>query len=255
MNRQKLALSILILGAGAAIYYLRYFYAYVVFGYHRYMTMNDDARLLIIQGTSVLLCIALTLLICDRTPQRALHYLGLDKNPLPALALAVLCSAPMFIGFGAIAHYQKTGDVGGAVWTSLWAGFNEELIFRAFLAGLLMRKAGWNFIPAAIISGIPFAAGHLYQATGGTHVWAIFGFTLLAHVGFFALYKYWNWNLWFVIFLHGLMDLSFSLFTPAENVLLNGPANLYRGITLALAVVFTVVFQIRLRKRALLNVG
>jgi membrane protease YdiL (CAAX protease family) len=249
LNRRKLFLSSLILGAEAAIYYLKYFYAYVVFGYHRYLSIDPDVRALLIQATDIVLCLLLSFLICRAQPRQWMHYLGLDKNPLIPLLLALICTLPMFIGFGYYSGFQVDHSIQADLLTSMWAGFNEELIFRSFLAGLLMRKAGWSFLPAAIVSGLAFGAGHLYQASGSTQGWMIFGFTLLVHIGFFALYKFWDWNLWFVVFLHGFMDLSFSLFTPAENVLLNGPANVFRGITILMAIAITAFRWIRKLKK------
>jgi membrane protease YdiL (CAAX protease family) len=250
MNYRKLWLPLLILGTELAFYYLGFFFAYVIIGYDRYKAMDHELRGLILQSTSVIVCLVITLWLCRGKLGEAFRMIGLGNNPLISLLLAALCTLPMFIGFGYQADFVVAPGIAHEAFSGLWAGFNEEIVFRGFAAGLLVRLAGWRFLPAALLTGVLFGAGHLYQAGSTAEAWSIFCFGLLVHVGFFAFYKYWNWNLWFPIFLHGLMDVSFNLFRPADNILLNGPSNIYRGITIGLAIIITCTLEYRRRIRA-----
>jgi membrane protease YdiL (CAAX protease family) len=75
---------------------------------------------------------------------------------------AALCCLPMTIGY-AFLSTELNLSLAPIVTGSIYAGLFEEIIFRAALFGVLFRYCRWGFIPAALISSIIFAFGHLYQ--------------------------------------------------------------------------------------------
>jgi membrane protease YdiL (CAAX protease family) len=235
--------------------YLKYFYAYAIFGREKYNALPDDTRTWMIQVTALVLCIITTLIIAKFNRLKTLSLFGLDKNPLHAFIVAACCTSVMFIGFWFIAPLRTEIGPQDIFRNALWAGFNEELIFRAFITGILVREAGWNFIPAALVSALLFAKGHLYQATNFNDAILIFLVTSGAGIGFAVFYWLWDWNIWFTIFLHFLMNLSFEIFDVGSTAMLNGQANIFRIVTLVMAIVYTVLLVYRRKKAVIMNRG
>jgi hypothetical protein len=73
----------------------------------------------------------------------------------------------------------------------------------------------------------------------------VFLVTSGAGIGFAIFYKMWGWNLWFPIFMHIFMNLSFVIFDLGDNVLLSGTANIFRGITILLAIIASIYINYR----------
>ncbi len=63
----------------------------------------------------------------------------------------------------------------------------------------------------------------------------VFAFTAIASIGFVLMYMTWQ-SLWLPVFLHGFMDLSWDLFSIQTDVRGNTIANVFRFITIGLAV-------------------
>ncbi len=228
---------------------LKYIYAYLIFGLEEYNAIPEDTRIWLIQVSALLLSLIATLIITSFDVRKATGLLGLDRGiALPFLA-AVLCTSPMFIGYALTAQLRAGTTLYDIFTTAIWPGFNEELVFRAFIMGILVREAKWHFIPAALISALLFAKGHLYQAHSIGEAVSIFFFVSGAGIGFSLFYMYWNWNIWFTIFLHFLMNLSFNLYDVGSTALLNRSANIYRGITILLGIICTVIVQVRTQKK------
>ncbi len=127
--------------------------------------------------------------------------------------------------------------------TSVWAGVFEELVFRAFIVGLLVRLAGWHIVPATLISSLIFGWGHLYQADNATDAITIFFLTSIAGIGFVVFYRLWKWNIWFPMFMHIFMNLAFVITNMGTNVLLNNTGNVYRVMTIVLAIILTIILM------------
>jgi membrane protease YdiL (CAAX protease family) len=250
MDGNKFFVSIIILAVAAANNYLKYFYAYLIFGQERYRSMSSDVRNLMIQGTTVLICLALTLAFNSFSFRRTFSMLGIRKNMLLPIAIAFVCTLPMFLGAYFTSSFNNDMTVSGIFMSTVWAGITEEFIYRAFITGLLVRVARWPFLPAALISSFFFGYGHLYQAQDFSEAVMVLSFTVGAGIGFSIFYKMWNWNLWFVAALHVFMNLSFALFDTGDNVLLSFSGNIFRGITIVLAIIASVIYQRRRRQQA-----
>ena len=61
---------------------------------------------------------------------------------------------------------------------------------------------------------------------------------------FFAwLYAEWNYNLWVPILIHTLMNLSWNLFEIDNSALGDIKANIFRGLTILTAILFTIIYK------------
>ena len=76
----------------------------------------------------------------------------------------------------------------------------------------------------------------------------VFMLTSLGGIGFALFYKFWNWNLWFPVFMHMFMNLSFVIFDMGNTALMNRNGNIFRAITLLLAIGATIYLSYRRRR-------
>ncbi|HEY9176951.1 MAG TPA: CPBP family intramembrane glutamic endopeptidase [Flavipsychrobacter sp.] len=237
--------SALILAGATSYYWMKYLYAYVVFGVQRYNEISVNSRQWLISVSVVVLCSAIAVAISSFSVKKTVQSLGLDKHVLQALLIAAVCTLPMYVG--AALYSSPNVDFGwlAAIKKAVWPGFNEELVFRGFIIGLLVRKAGWHFIPAVLLSAVAFAWGHLYQAADAGQAILVFLVTSGAGIGFAIFYKMWGWNLWFPIFMHILMNLSFAIFHTGHNVLLDRTSNIFRGVTILLGIIASIYINYR----------
>lgn len=178
--------------------------------------------------------------------KRFLELLGFHKSMLQAFGVALLTVAPMLLSSAIIGDIDSELD-----WFSLFrgtivAGFMEELLYRAFLFGLLFRYLKWGFIPAALLGAAIFGLNHLYQSNAPWEAVGIFMVTF-GGAGWFAwLFIEWDENIWLVIFLHILMNLSWALFNVGDTALGNWLPNVFRIMTIAFTMFLTIL---RARKR------
>lgn len=180
----------------------------------------------------------ITTLVLFRT--KVFTVLGLDQNILKAFIFSVLCTLPVFIAF--LFLYPLDPELSfNSVWLySIRPALWEELIFRAFLFGLLFRFYGWGFIPAALISSLFFGIGHIYQ---GNDFWtSTFSFlvTALGSAWFAWLYLEWRKNIWVPVFFHLLLNLAWVLFDVNTGAIGNFNSNIFRAIAIVLSIVITV---------------
>jgi len=199
-------------------------------------------KLLILAGPPLLIYGLALGLLSSFSREVATDMLGLNKGlGLPLLA-AVIATLPMFIGCGIVNGLAENLHVKQILFNNVYAGFNEELIYRAFITGILVRYARWNFLVAAVLSCFIWAWEHLYQAGNISEQVMILLFMTGSGLGLSAGYKFWNWNIWFVIFMHTLMNMTGSLFPEGHNLLMSWTGNVFRGITILLAVFISVYY-------------
>lgn len=240
--------SLLIIAGASSWYWYKYVYAYLIFGLERYNNIPADDRRLMINISVLVTCVLIALAINSFKTGNTLTNLGLSKKPLTALLLATVCVAPMFIGGAVHSEIRQEAGINSATTVAIWPGFLEELIFRGFITGLLIRQCKWHVVPAILLSAFIFAWGHLYQADTLTGKLLVFLVTSGAGIGFSVFFIMWRWNLWFPIFMHILMNLSFAIFDLGDNVLLSGTANIYRGTTIALGIAASIYMMTKLKK-------
>jgi hypothetical protein len=166
--------------------------------------------------------------------------LGLKKGFFKGFLFALVTVSPMLLSSAFIGKISSDFKILNLVQQTLLAGFMEEYLFRGFLFGLLFLKLRWGFIPASILGAIIFGLGHIYQGNTFAETSGVFFITAIGAVWFSWLYVEWDNNLWIVVFLHILMNLSWILFDVSSNALGGIYVNLFRVITIALTIIITI---------------
>ncbi len=169
--------------------------------------------------------------------------LGLSSGILTAAAVSLLFALPMFIGGMLFFRFDGQLEIQSLIAGTLVAGFMEELYFRGFLFGQLFRKTRLGFITSILLGAVIFASGHLYQSQDTRELIGIFMITFSGAVFFAWLYVEWNYNLWVPILTHTLMNLSWSLFKIDDSALGGTKANIFRGLTILTAILFTIFYK------------
>lgn len=233
--KNKLLISIIVLIVFVALNYLRYIYAYFI-GTDEWNNTDEIMRTLLVLLPKYILVAITAYLI---TKQHPIKVLGLEYGFYSGLFYGFLFTLPMFIGYAIYGTFNKDMTGWNVFNSMVSAGFGEEYFYRAFLFGILFFYCGWGFIPAALIASVFFGAGHLYQANELGSALGVFAFTAMASIGFALMYMTWQ-SLWLPVFLHGFMDLSWDMFSIETDVRGNTIANVFRFITIGLAVYFSI---------------
>ncbi|MES2620788.1 MAG: type II CAAX endopeptidase family protein [Bacteroidota bacterium] len=179
--------------------------------------------------------------------------LGLSSNIFTAIWTSLLFTLPMFLGGLLFFKINLQIEVDSLVAATIIAGFMEELYFRGFLFGQLFKKTNLGFIPSVLFGALIFAFAHLYQSQNINQLIGIFLITFSGAVFFAWLYVEWNYNLWVPIFTHTLMNLSWRLFEVDSSALGDVKANIFRGLTIFIAITFTIFFKKHSNQRLLIN--
>lgn len=170
--------------------------------------------------------------------------LGLSRGVGTGWLMAVCATLPMSAGFAIIGEPNTDITADSFAYSIFVAGFFEELYFRGFAFGQLFRYARWGFIPAVIITALPFGALHMYQGHDPISSFAAMGVTAAGGVFFCWLYVEWNYNLWCSIGMHTLMNMSWVLFNVSDNGATGGLwTNIFRILTIATATLLTVRYK------------
>lgn len=174
---------------------------------------------------------------------RIFKSLGLFHNPIKPFLITLLFSLPMFLGGLFFFEFNQEISIPNIIAGTIVVGFVEELFFRGFLFGQIFRYTQLGFISSIIIGAIIFASGHLYQSQDSFELVGIFLVTFMGAILFAWLYVEWNYNLWIPIFLHSLMNLAWHLFEMDETAMGGILPNIFRGLTIVLAIVFTIIYK------------
>lgn len=179
--------------------------------------------------------------------------LGLQANIAVAFMAALVFTLPMFIGGFIHLEVATAINIPNLVAQTIFAGFFEELYFRGFLFGQMFRKTRLGFLPAIILCSIIFALGHLYQSQDSGIRLGVFLTTFMGSALFAWLLVEWHFNLWVPVLLHTFMNLAWHLFAVSNNALGTASFNVYRIMTIALAIILTIVFKKRSGEKLVVN--
>lgn len=168
---------------------------------------------------------------------------GLNKNILKAFTFSLIAVSPMLISSATTGSINSDSNWFVLLKSTLFAGFFEEYLFRAFLFGILFKKLGWGFIPAALLGSIFFGFGHIYQSDNFFEAFGIFTVTAMGAAWYAWLYIEWESNIWVPIFLHTLMNLSWALFETNDNALGDIYSNIFRIFTIAITIIATIYYN------------
>lgn len=169
--------------------------------------------------------------------------LGLSSNIFTAVWVSLLFTLPMFLGGLFFFKFNHQIKVENIIAGTIVAGFMEELYFRGFLFGQLFRRTILGFILSVLPGAFIFALGHLNQSQNLSEIAGIFLITFSGAVFFAWLYVEWNFNLWVPVLIHAFMNLAWSLFEFDTTALGDVKANVFRGLTIATAIVFTILYK------------
>ncbi len=180
--------------------------------------------------------------------------IGLKKSPLHGFVYALICTLPMLVYVMCVGKWNNTLSVWHLFNATLIGGLFEELFFRGLLFGQLFRYAKWGFIPAILIASVIFGLGHIYQGTDVTSSILAGVVTGLGGLLFGWIYVETNYNLWCSIFLHILMNFSWTAFSIADNGAIgNTGLNIARILTLIMAIFLIVVHKKKKGEPYLIN--
>lgn len=174
--------------------------------------------------------------------------LGLAAPITKGLQVALLCLVPMLLGGAILNNFNIHWTWSEFLFGSLLAGLCEEVLYRGFLFGQLYRQARWPFFPAAMISALIFGSMHLYQGETWQEAAGVFAITLAGGLWFSWLYVRWSYNLWVPIFLHFLMNLTWTMFDLGNNALGGLWPNVLRAATIGISVYLTYRYTAPLDK-------
>ena len=170
--------------------------------------------------------------------------LGLNRPILKGLGFAFVVTLPLPLAYVLTTPFQEAGTmIPDFFQYAVFPGIGEELLFRCFLFGLLFRFARWGFWPAALLGGIIFGMGHLYQGTTLAELSGVFLITFIGGLWWAWLYVEWNYNAWVPIGFHVFMNGWFQIFVVSDSALLPIAGEVARasvvlisiGLTLAMA--------------------
>ena len=179
--------------------------------------------------------------------------LGLESKKLSGLALPLMATLPMLLGYGFSADWQASMTWSVFLHSCVLAAFMEELVFRGFLFGQLFRRGGWGFIPAGLLAGLIFGAAHLYQSNDLGSMIGIFLITGIGSLWFSWLYVEWNYNLWVPIGFHFLMNFYWEAFEAGNNALGGLEANIYRAAVIVLSIGLTRYWKKKQNQERIIN--
>lgn len=180
-------------------------------------------------------------------PKDVFSFLGLNGNVIKGLFFALICVAPLYIVFPIFGAFNCDVTFSRILKGCILSGFEEELLCRAFMFGLLFRYAKIGFFWAVILPALYFGSIHLYQGHDAVSSLAAFGVTFLGALYFSMMYVEWNFNLWVPIGLHILMNGAWVIFSMEGTEVAAGGliSNIMRLISIHLAIVITIWYKKR----------
>ena len=195
-----------------------------------------------IVGYSIMFIAVIILTMVVIKPKEIFSFLGLNGNIAKGFCISLICVLPLFILFSIFGSFNSDTTFSLILRKSVFPGFMEEFMFRAFMFGLLFRYAKTGFFGAVILPALLFGSLHLYQGHDVLSSLAEFGVTFFGAVDFSWMYVEWNFNLWVPIGLHILMNLTWVIFTLEGTEVAAGGliSNIARVISILLAVGLTI---------------
>ncbi|MEM9918160.1 MAG: CPBP family glutamic-type intramembrane protease [Bacteroidota bacterium] len=233
--KKSVLISLVVIGTFLLIDYQMDIYSYfgisIPKGYTRFYLYHSICLMSVLGATALLFGL-----------RNTLSALGLDKGMARGMGYGFLFTLPMFLGYAVTGQWQGIDGFWRLVNVFIGASM-EEVVYRGFLFGLLFRKAKWGFLAAVLLNALIFGTAHLYQGQTFGQTAGIFMVTLAGGIWFAWLYIEWENNLWIAISLHFFMNLAWKLFAMDNTALGDWGANLFRIMTIALSIVFTLIHR------------
>jgi membrane protease YdiL (CAAX protease family) len=235
-EKKAIIISLLVVVTYILTFFTPYFYGYVIFGKDNFNGLPNYFKVFLCHGTNLFLCFLVTFYLASFSFKKMLEMLGLNKGIAIAFLLAFVAALPHLLGMQYLYGFNY-----GVSFADFWVegihpGYYEEILFRGFMIGILIRYAKWPAIIPLVLSSLLFAMGHLYQAHNIAESLAVFCTAFGAGTGFYLFYKYTNWNLWFPLFLHSFMDTATTISNWQGTITMSLQDNIFRGITILLVI-------------------
>ncbi len=189
-----------------------------------------------------LIPLLITVAILHKNYHNIAEKLGISKGLLIGIAFAFLSTIPM-LAYSIKFNLNRELSFDTIIINTISSAFFEEIIYRAFLFGMLYRFTRLGFLPSVFLGSLLFGLAHLYQSTDISELIGIFLLTFLGSVLFAWIYSEWKFNLWTAIFLHCLMNLYWLIFDVDTNALGGTYANIVRFSTVFLAIFGTIIYK------------
>lgn len=172
--------------------------------------------------------------------KKIISLFSINKSVLKGFSTAFIGTLPMLLGYCIYFKLVQSINFQSLFINSISSPFFEELIFRAFLIGILYRFTRLGFITSALFGSLLFAQMHLYQGSSFTELTEIFLITFLGSVFFSWVYFETDFNLWTAIFLHLFMNLYWEIFNVSDNVSGNMYGNLFKILSILLIIALVI---------------
>jgi membrane protease YdiL (CAAX protease family) len=192
-----------------------------------------------------LIPLLITVAILYKSYKNMLEKLGLSRSVCLGLAFAFISTLPMLVAYAIKFKINTALSFDTIIINTISAAFFEEIIYRAFLFGMLYKCTRLGFIPSVFLASVLFGVAHLYQSTSMNELIGIFLLTFFGSVLFAWIYAEWKFNLWTAILLHFLMNFYWLIFDVDTHALGGIYANVFRFLTILLAILGTVFFKMK----------
>lgn len=200
-----------------------------------------------IVGYSIMFIAVIILTLFVIKPKELFSFLGINCNIAKGFCISLICVLPLYIIFPILGTINSDTTLSLILRKSIFSGFMEEFMFRAFMFGLLFRYAKIGFFWAVILPALLFGSLHLYQGHDVISSLAAFAVTFIGAVYFSWMYVEWNFNLWVPIGLHMLMNGAWVIFSMEGTEVAAGGliSNIARVLSILLAIGLTVWYKRR----------
>ncbi|WP_404986239.1 lysostaphin resistance A-like protein [Chryseobacterium sp. M5] len=192
-----------------------------------------------------LIPLLITVLFLKKKEINVLEAVGLSGSLTKGFGFAFLCTLPLLVAFSVKFSLNTGLSLNTIIINTISSAFFEEIIYRAFLFGILYRCTRLGFLPSVFLGSLLFGVAHLYQATDFVEILEVFAITFLGSVFFCWIYAEWNFNLWTAIFLHCLMNLYWLIFNVDDSAIGGMYANIFRFLSFFIAIGITIFYKRR----------
>jgi len=182
----------------------------------------------------------LAALAARRSPAWVLSLTGIAKASPRQILWAVLAFSPVVAAAALLAPLTRDLTAGDIAWPGVLGPFTEELFFRGLAVGVLMRAAGWRFLPAALWPAVFFGAAHLWQGSSPAETAAAVAITGVGGLGFGWLFVRWGHALWPPVLAHAGLNSLWIVFALGDTAVGGFLGNSLRAATILLAIGLTL---------------
>lgn len=208
-----------------------------LFDQHPYFVLLGGRDVLV-----VLLCLVVVRLAWATNIAEVVRELGIASPLWPGLVVGLGASMPMFIGFAITSSLASPPATMETLYLSGVSPFAEEILFRAFLCGMLFSRTGLPSWAAVVLSAGIFGWEHVDPGGSISAQLGLFFLTGSGGLVFAWLFLRWRRNIWVPFLLHGAMNLAWNVFNVADSALGGWYAFSLQTASIILAILLTLLW-------------